>query len=43
MINQSYGKIINVLNILYVLGERHLSHYIPAKAGVIGTRSLVMS
>ena len=41
MINQSYGKIINVSNILYVLGERHLSHYIPAKEGVIGTRSLV--
>ena len=41
MINQSYGKIINVSSILFVLGAPDFSHYIPAKAGVIGlTRSL---
>ena len=41
MIKHSYGKIINVSSILFVIGEQDLSHYISAKAGVIGlTRSL---
>ena len=41
MIEYSYGKFINVSSILFILGSSYLSHYIPAKAGVLGlTRSL---
>jgi len=41
MVDQKYGKIVNISSVTFHLGAPNLTHYVAAKGGVIGlTRSL---